>query len=43
MQALPAPEITFNYLGRFDSSFGDDALFLAATESSGEGWHPIRR
>ncbi|MFZ1425960.1 MAG: amino acid adenylation domain-containing protein, partial [Geminicoccaceae bacterium] len=40
MQALPAPEITFNYLGRFDSSFAGDAAFLPAPESSGDGLAP---
>ena len=37
MQALPTPEITFNYLGRFDASFGDGVPFVAAEESAGEG------
>jgi amino acid adenylation domain-containing protein/non-ribosomal peptide synthase protein (TIGR01720 family) len=30
-----APRIVFNYLGRFDDSFGEDALFRMAPESPG--------
>ncbi|WP_263139967.1 non-ribosomal peptide synthetase [Pseudomonas sp. RIT-PI-AD] len=40
MNALPVPRITFNYLGQFDRSFSDDALFLPARESSGACHHP---
>ncbi|WJM89444.1 non-ribosomal peptide synthase/polyketide synthase [Pseudomonas brenneri] len=32
---LPAPRITFNYLGQFDAQFDDGALFVPATEKSG--------
>ncbi|QJI28299.1 non-ribosomal peptide synthetase [Pseudomonas sp. ADAK18] len=35
MAALPAAGITFNYLGQFDQSFGDDALFHPLDESVG--------
>jgi amino acid adenylation domain-containing protein/non-ribosomal peptide synthase protein (TIGR01720 family) len=35
MQALPKAQITFNYLGQFDQSFGKDALFLPLSESTG--------
>ncbi|MGC1331021.1 amino acid adenylation domain-containing protein, partial [Pseudomonas sp.] len=40
LRALPAPRITFNYLGQFDQSFGDDALLYPAAESSGRNMHP---
>ncbi|NWA00111.1 non-ribosomal peptide synthetase [Pseudomonas gingeri] len=36
MAALPVAPITFNYLGQFDQSFGDDALFRPLEESAGE-------
>ena len=32
MAALPVAPITFNYLGQFDQSFGDDALFRPLDE-----------
>uniref|UniRef100_UPI0025EDDE3D non-ribosomal peptide synthetase n=1 Tax=uncultured Pseudomonas sp. TaxID=114707 RepID=UPI0025EDDE3D len=36
LAALPVPRITFNYLGRFDSSFdAADALFAPASEARG--------
>ncbi|MEY4544399.1 MAG: pyoverdine synthetase [Pseudomonadota bacterium] len=31
----PRPEVTFNYLGQFDQSFAQDALFTLAEESAG--------
>ncbi len=34
--ALPVAPITFNYLGQFDQSFGDAALFRPLEESAGE-------
>ncbi|WP_416422489.1 amino acid adenylation domain-containing protein [Pseudomonas sp. App30] len=40
LRALPAPRITFNYLGQFDQSFGDDALLYPAAESSGRNSDP---
>ncbi|MGY2168118.1 non-ribosomal peptide synthetase [Pseudomonas gingeri] len=36
MAALPVAPITFNYLGQFDQSFGDEALFRPLEESAGE-------
>ncbi|MGY2290044.1 non-ribosomal peptide synthetase [Pseudomonas sp. SDO528_S397] len=35
MAALPSASITFNYLGQFDQSFGDDALFHPVDEPAG--------
>ncbi|PJK37294.1 non-ribosomal peptide synthetase [Pseudomonas sp. S10E 269] len=35
MGALPSAQITFNYLGQFDQSFGADALFHPLDESTG--------
>ncbi|NVZ39569.1 amino acid adenylation domain-containing protein, partial [Pseudomonas sp. 21615526] len=36
LQALPAPRITFNYLGQFDGSFDDEqALFAPSGEARG--------
>jgi amino acid adenylation domain-containing protein/non-ribosomal peptide synthase protein (TIGR01720 family) len=40
MQALPTAPITFNYLGQFDQSFGDDALFRPLEESAGAAHDP---
>lgn len=36
MRTLPSPSITFNYLGQFDQSFDEHALFTPATEFAGE-------
>ncbi|VVN37237.1 Linear gramicidin synthase subunit B [Pseudomonas fluorescens] len=36
LRGLPAPRITFNYLGQFDRQFDDDALFVPAAESGGQ-------
>ncbi|MFS2197920.1 amino acid adenylation domain-containing protein [Pseudomonas sp. Pseusp3] len=36
LQHLPAPRITFNYLGQFDRQFDDAALFVPAAESGGQ-------
>ncbi|MGF6141068.1 amino acid adenylation domain-containing protein [Pseudomonas laurylsulfatiphila] len=36
LQDLPAPRITFNYLGQFDRQFDEAALFVPATESAGQ-------
>ncbi|UCP12292.1 amino acid adenylation domain-containing protein [Pseudomonas sp. MM213] len=36
LQGLPAPRITFNYLGQFDRQFDEDALFVPAAESGGQ-------
>ncbi|NUT79017.1 non-ribosomal peptide synthase/polyketide synthase [Pseudomonas sp. C1C7] len=35
LAALPQARVTFNYLGQFDQSFAQDALFSPARESSG--------
>ncbi len=40
MAALPSAEITFNYLGQFDQSFGSDALFHPLDESAGLAHDP---
>ena len=40
LAALPQPRITFNYLGRFDGQFSDDALLVPATEGSGAPQDP---
>ncbi|WP_426134160.1 non-ribosomal peptide synthase/polyketide synthase [Pseudomonas sp. PWP3-1b2] len=34
---LPQARITFNYLGQFDQSFDEQALFVPSAESSGDG------
>ncbi|HSF41151.1 MAG TPA: non-ribosomal peptide synthase/polyketide synthase, partial [Thermoanaerobaculia bacterium] len=41
--ALPEPEVSFNYLGRFDDVLGDDSPFAPARESTGSTRHPARR
>ena len=40
MGALPSAQITFNYLGQFDQSFGADALFHPMDESAGLAHDP---
>ncbi|MGY1952550.1 non-ribosomal peptide synthetase [Pseudomonas pergaminensis] len=40
MGALPSAQITFNYLGQFDQSFGADALFHPMDESTGLAHDP---
>ena len=40
MAALPSAEITFNYLGQFDQSFGSEALFHPLDESAGLAHDP---
>ncbi|MDR9754671.1 amino acid adenylation domain-containing protein [Pseudomonas sp. SZMC_28357] len=35
LAALPTARVTFNYLGQFDQSFAEDALFRPASEASG--------
>ncbi|MBD9443941.1 non-ribosomal peptide synthetase [Pseudomonas sp. PDM04] len=40
LAALPAPRITFNYLGQFDRQFDDAALFLPSSEGSGAAQDP---
>ncbi|WHS58674.1 non-ribosomal peptide synthase/polyketide synthase [Pseudomonas sp. G2-4] len=39
LMALPAPRITFNYLGQFDRQFDDSALFVPSSEGSGSAQH----
>ncbi|SDY88535.1 non-ribosomal peptide synthetase [Pseudomonas salomonii] len=40
MAALPTAQVTFNYLGQFDQSFGADALFHPLDESAGLAHDP---
>ncbi|SDZ66206.1 non-ribosomal peptide synthetase [Pseudomonas sp. NFIX28] len=41
LKALAVPRITFNYLGQFDASFGEqDALFTPANEAKGRDQSP---
>ncbi|WP_350614943.1 non-ribosomal peptide synthase/polyketide synthase [Pseudomonas sp. HY7a-MNA-CIBAN-0227] len=40
LSALPAPRITFNYLGQFDRQFDESALFVPATQGSGQAQDP---
>ena len=40
LAALPTPRVTFNYLGQFDQSFSDDALFVPARQASGAAQSP---
>ncbi|NLT88084.1 MAG: non-ribosomal peptide synthetase [Pseudomonas lactis] len=40
MAALPSAQVTFNYLGQFDQSFGADALFHPLEESAGQAHDP---
>ena len=40
LSALPTARITFNYLGQFDQSFDEHALFSPATEDSGDNQDP---
>ncbi|MBJ2213213.1 non-ribosomal peptide synthetase [Pseudomonas carnis] len=40
MAALPSAQVTFNYLGQFDQSFGTDALFHPLEESAGLAHDP---
>ncbi len=36
LAALAQPRITFNYLGQFDQQFGEEALFVPASEGGGQ-------
>ncbi|HEV2736155.1 MAG TPA: amino acid adenylation domain-containing protein, partial [Longimicrobiaceae bacterium] len=40
LAALPRPEVAFNYLGRFDAAFADDALFRRARGDVGPAHAP---
>ena len=41
LRAQPAPEVSFNYLGRLDRAAPDSALFAPAPEAIGPGRHPL--
>ncbi len=43
LAALPAPRITFNYLGQFDRQFDEGALFVPSSEGSGAAQQARRR
>ncbi|MGK9418713.1 non-ribosomal peptide synthase/polyketide synthase [Pseudomonas cedrina] len=40
LSSLAAPRITFNYLGQFDRQFNESALFVPATQGSGQAQDP---
>ena len=40
LAGLAAPRITFNYLGQFDRQFDESALFVPATQGSGQAQDP---
>ncbi|MBP2875059.1 MULTISPECIES: non-ribosomal peptide synthase/polyketide synthase [Pseudomonas] len=40
LSGLAAPRITFNYLGQFDRQFNESALFVPATQGSGQAQDP---
>ncbi len=40
LAGLTAPRITFNYLGQFDRQFDEAALFVPATQGSGQAQDP---
>jgi amino acid adenylation domain-containing protein/non-ribosomal peptide synthase protein (TIGR01720 family) len=40
LAGLAAPRITFNYLGQFDRQFNESALFVPATQGSGQAQDP---
>jgi non-ribosomal peptide synthase protein (TIGR01720 family) len=43
LQALPSPEISFNYLGQLDQALSESSLFGPARESSGPLHSPLGR
>ena len=43
LQALPPPEISFNYLGQLDQALSESSLFRPARESSGPPQSPLGR
>ncbi|MGH8773264.1 MAG: condensation domain-containing protein, partial [Burkholderiales bacterium] len=43
LQALPPPEISFNYLGQLDQVLSESSLFRPARESSGPAHSPLGR
>jgi non-ribosomal peptide synthase protein (TIGR01720 family) len=40
LASAPIPEVSFNYLGQFDQSFGQASLFAPAMESKGKEFSP---
>ncbi|WP_439862472.1 amino acid adenylation domain-containing protein [Pseudomonas antarctica] len=40
LEGLAVPRITFNYLGQFDRQFNESALFVPATQGSGQAQDP---
>ncbi|WP_375772564.1 non-ribosomal peptide synthase/polyketide synthase [Archangium gephyra] len=40
LQALPAPQVAFNYLGQLDAAAASSRLFTSATEPSGHAMSP---
>ncbi|WP_426220365.1 non-ribosomal peptide synthase/polyketide synthase [Pseudomonas sp. DWRC2-2] len=40
LSSLAVPRITFNYLGQFDRQFNESALFVPATQGSGQAQDP---
>ncbi|NCE93551.1 non-ribosomal peptide synthetase [Pseudomonas sp. L13] len=40
LASLAAPRITFNYLGQFDRQFNESALFVPASQGSGQAQDP---
>ncbi len=43
LSQLPQPQVSFNYMGQFDQSFGDGALFVPSTAASGSPISPQAR
>ncbi|HYY15783.1 MAG TPA: condensation domain-containing protein, partial [Gammaproteobacteria bacterium] len=43
LQALPAAEVSFNYLGQLDQTLSESSLFRPARESSGPPQSPLGR
>ncbi len=43
LAALPRPSVSFNYLGEFDGTFGDGAMWAPADEPSGPAQSPRQR
>jgi amino acid adenylation domain-containing protein/non-ribosomal peptide synthase protein (TIGR01720 family) len=39
LQAIAKPQVVFNYLGQFDTSFDESAMWQVADESSGDSIH----
>ena len=43
LRGVPQPQVSFNYLGRFDQVFREDGFFSLAAEPSGATRHPDER